>query len=56
VDWPISVHTSVAPVTTAADLISHYVCCIEIKMSYGKNRGIETLCEGELACTNADLV
>ena len=55
-DWPISVHTAVARVTTAADLISRYVYCSETITSYGKNGGNETLFECEYACTNAALV
>jgi hypothetical protein len=57
VEWPISVHTCVARETIAEDLeISYYVFCIENKMSYCKSRGIETLCGGEVACTNTALV
>jgi hypothetical protein len=57
VDWPISVHTCVVRETIAEDLkISYYVLCIENKMSYGKNRSVETLCGGEVACTNTALV
>jgi hypothetical protein len=57
VNWPTCVHTCVARETIAQDLkISYYVLCIENKMSYGKSRGSETLCDGEAASTNTALV